>query len=125
MEIINSVLFVLINAFLMQFLLKREYKSLKFVLVPAVVFVVLNLFFGALPIRIIPIALVYSVGILVLNIMSSRVNVFKNNTSVTQEKRERLLKIKYYLMHFVVPIGVTVFQIILLFNKKVQAGILK
>ena len=125
MEIINSILFVMINAFLMQFLLKSEYRFLKFALMPTVVFVVLNLFFGALPIRIIPIALFYSVGILVLNIMSSRVNAFKKNTSISEEKRERLLKIKYYLMHFVVPIGVTVFQIILLFNKKVQAGILK
>lgn len=125
MEILNSILFVSINAFLMQFLLKRDYKHLGFAFVPAVAFMVLNLVFGALPVRIIPIVLMYSLGILILNFMSSRLAVIKNSTTVEEASRERLLKIKYYVLHFALPIGITIFQILLLFSKEMQGQFLK
>lgn len=123
MEIVNSILLIFLNFLIAKFILKRNFSSLGYSLIPAFLFIILNLFLGDLPAKLIPATLVYSFGLLILSFMSSRIDVTKNNKAdISEEKKEMFRKIKFYMMTVIMPIGITLFQIVLMFNKKVQAG---
>ena len=122
MEIVNSILLIFINFFIIKFLLKRNFRILGYALIPTFVFIILNLLFGDLPEKLIPITLFYSFGLLILSYMSSKIDVTKNSrASITEESKARFRKIKYYMVNLIMPIGITIFQIILMFHKEMQS----
>ncbi len=105
----------------MKFLLKRNFRILSCALVTAFVFTVLNLLLGDLPLKVIPITLFYSFGLLILSYMSSKIDVIKNSeASIAEETKARFQKIKFYMINLIMPIGITIFQIILMFDKEMQ-----
>ena len=121
MEIVNSILLILINYFILKFLLKNNLKSLGYALIPSFVFIILNLFFGNLPKKLIPITLMYSFGLLILSFMSSQIDVTKNNkANISEENKATFPKIKSYIVNIVMPISIAIFQIILMFHKEMQ-----
>lgn len=122
MEIVNSILLIFINIFIIKFLLKRNFRILGYALIPTFVFIILNLLFGDLPYKLIPITLFYSFGLLILSYISSKIDVTKNSkASITEESKARFRKIKYYMVNLIMPIGITIFQIILMFHKEMQS----
>ncbi len=53
--------------------------------------------------------------------MSSLIDVTKNNKSnLSEELKQKFRKTKYYIVNIVMPVGVTIFQIILILNKEIQ-----
>ncbi|OGS74620.1 MAG: hypothetical protein A3G95_09155 [Flavobacteria bacterium RIFCSPLOWO2_12_FULL_31_7] len=121
MEILNIILLILINLFIMKFLLKRNYSNLLYAIIPTIIFIIINLLFGQLPNKLIPIILFYSFASLILSFMSSLIDVTKNTKSnVSEEFKEKFRKTKYYIVNLIMPIGVTIFQIILILNREMQ-----
>lgn len=121
MEILNIILLISLNFLIMKFLLKRNYSNLLYSLIPTIIFIIINLLFGELPNKLIPIFLFYSFALLILSFMSSLIDVTKNTQSkVSEEAKEKFLIIKYYVVNLIMPIGITIFQIILLLNREMQ-----
>ena len=99
--------------------MKNNLKSLGYALIPSFVFIILNLFFGNLPKKLIPITLMYSFGLLIISFMRSQIDVTKNNkANISEENKATFRKIKSYIVNIVMPIGITIFQIILMFHKE-------
>ena len=106
----------------MKFLFKRNYSNLLYALIPTIIFIIINLLFEQLPNKLIPIILFYSFALLILSFMSSLIDVTKNTKSnVSEEFKEKFRKTKYYIVNLIMPIGVTIFQIILILNREMQS----
>jgi hypothetical protein len=56
--------------------------------------------------------------------MSNQINVIKNNSTVSELAKIKLLKIKFYAISYIFPIMITIFQIILLFSTEMQNELL-
>ena len=124
MEIINSIIMICINLFIINFLLNKNWKFLKYSFYLTCLFIFLNLIIESLPYKLIPIILFYSLSILILNFMSNQINVIKNNSTVSELAKIKLLKIKFYAISYIFPIMITIFQIILLFSTEMQNELL-
>lgn len=124
MEIINSIIMICINLFIINFLLNKNWKFLKYSFYLTCLFIFLNLIIESLPYKLIPIILFYSLAILILNFMSNQINVIKNNSTVSELAKIKLLKIKFYAISYIFPIMITIFQIILLFSTEMQNELL-
>ena len=112
---------LLLNYLIMKFLLTRNYSNLLYALIPTIIFIIINLLFGNLPNKLIPILLFYSLALLILSFMSSLIDVTKNNeTNISEEFKQKFRKTKYYILNMVMPVGVSIFQIILILNKEIQ-----
>lgn len=123
MEILNAILLIWINYLIMGFLLKRKYSNLVYALIPTMSFIILNLLFGELPNKLIPIQLLYSFALLILSFMSSIIDVTKNsNSNLSEEVKEKFRTTKFYMVNLIMPIGVTIFQIMLIFDKELQSN---
>ncbi len=121
MKILNIILLVLINFLIMKFLLERKYSNLVYSIIPTVIFIIINFYFGELPNKLILVILFYSIALLILSFMSSLIDVTKNNKSnLSEELKQKFRKTKYYIVKIVMPVGVTIFQIILILNKEIQ-----
>lgn len=121
MEILNIILLVSINLLIIKFLLGRGYKNLLYALIPTILFIVLNLVFGELPRKLIPITLFFSFSLLVFSAMSSFIDVTKNNKAkLSEEVKERFRKVMHYLINFVMPVCITIYQILLMLNREIQ-----
>ena len=121
MEIVNGILLICINFFILKFLLNRNFRIVSYSLIPTFLFIILNLFFGDLPSKLILITLSYSFGLLILSFMSSLIDVTKNNrANISEEYKAIFRKIKFCMVNIMMPIGITIFQIILMFNKEMQ-----
>ena len=56
--------------------------------------------------------------------MSSWINVIKNSkANVSEEFKIKFQKTKLFIVNTIMPIGITLFQIILVWNKEMQDGI--
>ena len=107
----------------MGFLLKRKYSNLVYALIPTMAFIILNLLFGELPNKLIPILLLYSFALLILSFMSSIIDVTKNsNSNLSEEVKEKFRTTKFYMVNLIMPIGITIFQIMLIFDKELQSN---
>jgi hypothetical protein len=105
----------------MKFLLTRNYSNLWYAVIPSIIFVIINLLFGELPNKLIPILLFYSLASLILSFMSSLIDVTKNTKSkVSQETQKKFRKFKYYLVNLIMPIGITIFQILIILYREIQ-----
>ena len=105
----------------MKFLLKQNLSNLGYALIPVCIFIFINLFFGNLPHKLIPIILFYSLALIILSYMSSWINVIKNSkANVSEEFKIKFQKFKLFIVNIIMPIGITLFQIILVWNKEVQ-----
>jgi hypothetical protein len=124
MEIINSILLICINLFIGKFLLKHNLNNLGYALIPACIFIFINLFFENFPHKLIPIFLFYSLALIILSYISSWINVTKNSkANVSEEFKIKFQKTKLFIVNTIMPIGITLFQIILVWNKEMQDGI--
>ena len=105
----------------MKFLLTKNYSNLWYALIPTILFIVINLLFGELPNKLIPILLFYSLASLILSFMSSLIDVTKNTKSkVSEETKEKFRKFKYYLVNLIMPIGITIFQLLIILDREMQ-----
>lgn len=121
METLNIVLVIFINFLIVKFLLTKNYSNLWYALIPTILFIVINLLFGELPNKLIPILLFYSLASLILSFMSSLIDVTKNTKSkVSEETKEKFRKFKYYLVNLIMPIGITIFQLLILLDREMQ-----
>ena len=122
MEIINSILIILINLFIVRFLLKRNFKILRYVLIPVCIFILLNQFFGEFSHKLIRVILLYSLAPITLSYMSSWIDVTKSNkANVSEEFKTKFRKFIFFIVNIILPIGITFFQIILVWNKEMQS----
>ena len=54
--------------------------------------------------------------------MSSLMDVTKNNKSKgSEETKEKFRKFKYFLVNLIMPIAITIFQIILILSREMQS----
>jgi hypothetical protein len=124
MEIINSILLIAINLFIMKFLLKRNLNNLGYALIPVCIFIFINLLFGDFSHKLIPIILLYSLALIILSYISSWIDVTKNSkANVSEEFKIKFRKFKLFTVNIIMPIGITFFQIILVWNKEMQSRI--
>ena len=78
-------------------------------------------FFENFPHKLIPIFLFYSLALIILSYISSWINVIKNSkANVSEEFKIKFQKFKLFTVNIIMPIGITLFQIILVWNKEVQ-----
>ena len=121
METLNIILVIFINFLIVKFLLTKNYSNLWYALIPTILFIVINLLFGELPNKLIPILLFYSLASLILSFMSSLIDVTKNTKSkVSEETKEKFRKFKYYLVNLIMPIGITIFQLLIILDREMQ-----
>lgn len=122
MELINSFLLISINVFIMKFLLKHHFSNLVYALIPIGVFISLNLLFEAFSPKLIPIILCYSFALIILSYISSWIDVTKNNkVNISEEFKIKFRKFKLFIVNIMMPVGITFFQIILVWNKEMQS----
>lgn len=124
MEIANSLLIICINLCVTIFLINKNWKTLNYSFYLAVLFIILNLIIDDFPLKLIPIILFYSLAILILSFMSNQINIINNNSTVSELTKMKLAKIKFYFISFVLPILITIFQIIFLLSAEMQNEIL-
>ncbi len=121
METLNIILMIFINFLIVKFLLTKNYSNLWYALIPTILFIVINLLFGELPNKLIPILLFYSLASLILSFMSSLIDVTKNTKSkVSEETKEKFRKFNYYLVNLIMPIGITIFQLLIILDREMQ-----
>ncbi len=125
MEIIDSIVLVGLNLFIAKFLLKRNPRLLVYALCCAAGFVLINLFSNLLAFRLTLVVLFYSVSILVIDLLSSRATVVKDSSHISEPARLKFMKIKSFIIAVLFPIMITVFQIIVLYDKEIQNGLLE
>ncbi len=119
MQVVNIILLILINFLIMKFLINRNYSNLWYALIPTLLFISTNLLFGALPNKLISIILFYSFALLILSFMSTLIDVTKKSV-VSEETKQKFRKFKYYLVNVMMPIAITIFQIILILDTEMQ-----
>lgn len=122
MELLNSFLLICINLFIMKFLLQHHFSNLVYASIPTCAFIFLNLLFGAISIKLIPIILCYSFALIILSYLSSWIDFTKNSkVNISEEFKTKFRKFKFFIVNIMMPIGITFFQIILVWNKEMQS----
>ncbi len=119
MQVLNIILLIFINFLIVKFFLNRNYSNLWYALIPTILFISTNLLFGALPNKLIPIILFYSFALLILSFMSTLIDVTKKSLA-KEETKQKFRKFKYYLVNVMMPIAITIFQIMLIFDTEMQ-----
>lgn len=123
MEILNSIIIILLNISIFYFLQKKDFKILIWPIVFSLFFIFLNFIFENFSRKLLVIILFYSFALIVFNYMSKIIDVTKNN--ITEKVKKSFNQVKSFILLYLFPIFTTVFQIMIIWNKNMQNGLVE
>ena len=83
-------------------------------------FISFNLFFSELTLKITFLILLYSLALPVLYFMSKLINVTNNKNEISENIKDNFLKVKSIMVNYILPIMITLFQILVICIKELQ-----
>lgn len=123
MNVVNTILIIVINSLLLKYLWKGGIKNILWTLIPVVILITLNSIIEELTLKITLILLFYSYSLLVLYVFSkvveSRLKVAYSTVSTSFLNKYK--KFKQIVITLVFPIMTTIFQLLLIWNSKIQS----
>ena len=125
MEILNSIIIILLNISIFYFLQKKDFKILIWTIVFSLFFIFLNFIFENFSNKFLAIILFYSFALIVLNYMSKIIDVTKNNDNISEKVKKSFNQVKSFILLYLFPIFTTVFQIMIIWNKNLQNGLVE
>ena len=125
MEILNSIIIFLLNISIFYFLQKKDFKILIWTIVFSLFFIFLNFIFENFSNKFLAIILFYSFALIVLNYMSKIIDVTKNNDNISEKVKKSFNQVKSFILLYLFPIFTTVFQIMIIWNKNLQNGLVE
>jgi hypothetical protein len=84
--------------------------------------IIFNYTFGILSGKLILFLLLFSFSIIILNFLKSIINVYGNSNLVVEEK---VMKFKFIMLNIIMPIMITVYQILIIWSNGLFAKMIK
>ena len=120
MKLINCLIIIFLNYQLFLLLSKKKYKNSVYIFIPVMLFISFNLFFSELTLKITFLILLYSLALPVLYFMSKLINVTNNKNEISENIKDNFLKVKSIMVNYILPIMITLFQILVICIKELQ-----
>jgi hypothetical protein len=127
MQLLNTLLILGINYPIFLVLKNNQrYVYLRYALVASVVFALLNLMVGPFPTRLIPVQIMFSCSVLIVQRAANRRDVTRNhNSHIDAHTLQRFQRFKHIAILYIMPLFITVFQLLLLWSEVLQKGMLR
>ena len=120
MKLINCLIIIFLNYQLFLLLSKKIYKNSIYIFIPVMLFISFNLFFSELTLKITFLILLYSLALPILYFMSKLINVTNNKNEISENIKDNFLKVKSIMVNYILPIMITLFQILVICIKELQ-----
>ncbi len=120
MKLINCLIIIFLNYQLFLLLSKKKYKNSVYIFIPVMLFISFNLFFSELTLKITFLILLYSLALPILYFMSKLINVTNNKNEISENIKDNFLKVKSIMVNYILPIMITLFQILVICIKELQ-----
>jgi|GEM_PF-3528166 len=126
MNIIFSIIFLTLNLSLILFFsnIISAKKEIYIGISLTTMLIILNFIFKAVPSQILFMAIIFSIGLIILRFMSTSMKVFENESALNTRQKSKIESFKNVLIEFIFPALVFIYQLLLIWNIELQNAIM-
>ena len=126
MNIIFSIIFLTLNLSLILFFrnIISAKKEIYIGISLTTMLIILNFIFKAVPSQILFMAIIFSIGLIILRFMSTSMKVFENESALNTRQKSKIESFKNVLREFIFPALVFIYQLLLIWNIELQNAIM-